>query len=198
MTPRIYDRLAAGISVALLLILAAGTYFLAQFSLRDTGPAVARALTHDPDYFVEHLVFTRINTHGDPVFRVSATRMLHYPDDQSSDFERPVLVSLDPEKPRVTVRADRGSTSADGKETVLTGNVVLVRDATANEPAMTIRTENATVYSETEVARTDQPVRIERGDSVLTGVGMEFNNAARSLRVDSRVQLTWQPPPPTR
>ncbi len=198
MTPRVYDRLAAGVSVALLLILAAGTYFLAQFSLRDTGPAVARALTHDPDYFVEDLVFTRINTQGDPVFRVSATRMLHYPDDQSSDFERPVLVSLDPEKPRVTVRADRGSTSADGKETVLTGNVVLVRDAGANEPAMTIRTESATVYSETEIARTDQPVRIERGDSVLTGVGMEFNNAARSLRVDSRVQLTWQPPPPTR
>lgn len=69
MTPRVYDRLAAGVSVALLLILAAGTYFLAQFSLRDTGPAVARALTHDPDYFVEDLVFTRINTQGDPVFR---------------------------------------------------------------------------------------------------------------------------------
>lgn len=198
MTPRVYDRLAAGISVTLLLILAAGTYFLAQFSLRDTGPTTARALTHDPDYFVEDVVFTRINTHGDPVFRVSATRMLHYPDDQSSDFERPVLVSLDPQKPRVTVRADRGSTSADGKETVLAGDVVLVRDAGANEPAMTIRTERATVYSETEIARTDQPVRIERGDSVLTGIGMEFNNAARSLRVDSRVQLTWQPPPPTR
>jgi len=196
--PRVYDRLAAGVSLALLLMLAAGTYFLAQFSLRDTGPAAARALTHDPDYFVEDLVFTRINAHGDPVFRVSATRMLHYPDDQSSDFERPVLVSLDPQKPRVTVRAERGSTSADGKETVLTGNVVLVRDAGANEPAMTIRTESATVYSETEIARTDQPVRIERGDSVLTGVGMEFDNAARSLRVDSRVQLTWQPPPPTR
>lgn len=198
MTPRLYDRLAASVSAALLLALAAGTYFLAQVSLRDTGPAAARPPTHDPDYFVEGLVFTRINSHGNPVFRVSASRMLHYPDDQSSDFERPVLVSLDPQKPRVTVRADRGSTSADGEETVLTGNVVLVRDAGADEPAMTIRTESATVYSETEIARTDRPVRIERGESVLTGVGMEFNNAARSLRVDSRVQLTWQPPPPTR
>ncbi|HMM52619.1 MAG TPA: LPS export ABC transporter periplasmic protein LptC [Burkholderiaceae bacterium] len=198
MTPRFHDRLAAGISIALLLALAAGTYFLAQTSLRDEGPAAARLLTHDPDYFVEDLVFTRINNHGAPVFRVSANRMVHYPDDESSDFEQPVMVSLDPEKPRVTVRADRGSTSADGAETVLTGNVVLVRDADAGEPRMTIRTESATVYSETEIARTDLPVRIERGDSVLTGVGMEFNNAARSLRVDSRVQLTWQPPPPTR
>ncbi|MCO5106835.1 MAG: LPS export ABC transporter periplasmic protein LptC [Burkholderiaceae bacterium] len=198
MTPRFYDRLAAGLSVTLLLTLAAGTYFLAQISLRETGPARAAALTHDPDYFVEDLVFTRMNSRGDPVFRVSATRMLHYPDDQSSTFESPVLVSLDPNDPRITLRADRGRTSAEGEETLLTGNVVMVRDATAREPAMTIRTESATIYSETEIARTDQPVRIERGDSVLTGVGMEFNNAARSLRVDSRVQLTWQPPPPTR
>lgn len=198
MTPRVYDRLAAGMSLALLLTLAAGTYFLAQMSLRETGPAVARDVAHEPDYFVEDLVFTRINTRGEPVFRVSAERMLHYPDDQSSTFDRPVMVSLDPANPRVTLRADRGRTSAEGEETVLSGNVVMVRDASASEPAMTIRTESATIYSETEIARTDQPVRIERGASVLTGVGMEFNNAARSLRVDSRVQLTWQPPPPTR
>lgn len=50
MTPRFHDRLAAGISIALLLALAAGTYFLAQTSLRDEGPAAARLLTHDPNF----------------------------------------------------------------------------------------------------------------------------------------------------
>ncbi len=198
MTPRFYDRLAAGLSMTLLLGLAAGTYFLAQISLRDATPVSARPVAHEPDYFVEDLVFTRINAKGAPAFRVSATRMLHYPDDQSSTFESPVLVSLDPDNPRITLRADRGRTTAEGEETVLTGNVVMVRAAAASEPEMTIRTESATVFSETEIARTDLPVRIERGDSVLTGIGMEFNNAARSLRVDSRVKLTWQPPPPTR
>ncbi|GMV03120.1 MAG: LPS export ABC transporter periplasmic protein LptC [Burkholderiaceae bacterium] len=198
MTPRLYDRLAAGVSVALLLILAGATWFLVQTSLLDAGPADARPPTHDPDYFVEDLVFTRINAHGHPVFRIAANRMVHFPDDRTSEFEHPVMVSLDPDRPRVTVRAERGSTDADGNETLLTGNVVLVREADAGEPAMTIRTDSATIYSETEIARTDRPVRIERGDSVLTGVGMEFNNAARSLQVESRVQLTWQPPPPSR
>jgi len=193
-TPRIYDRIAAALSMVLLLALAAGSYYLAQSSLRDTGTAATRGPTHEPDYFVEDVVFTRINASGEPVFRMSAQRMLHYPDDQSSAYDRPVLVSLDPAKPRVSLRADQGSSSAEGEETTLTGNVVLVRSETATEPAMTIRTERVTVYSETEIARTDLPVRIERGTSVLTGIGMEFNNAARSLKVDSRVQLTWQPP----
>lgn len=198
MTPRIYDRLAAALSIALLLALAAGTYFLAQTSLRDAVPAIARAPAHEPDYFVEEVVFTRINARGEPVFRVSADRLLHYPDDQSSVYDKPVLVSLDPEKPRIDLRADQGSSTADGEETLLTGNVVMIRAESATDPMMTIRTDSVTLYNETEIARTDQPVRIERGASVLTGVGMEFNNAARSLRVDSRVQLTWQPPPPSR
>ncbi|MCO5109123.1 MAG: LPS export ABC transporter periplasmic protein LptC, partial [Burkholderiaceae bacterium] len=64
MKPRLHDRLAAGFSVALLLALAAGTYYLAQTSLRDAGPAVARAPTHEPDYFVEDALFTRINARG--------------------------------------------------------------------------------------------------------------------------------------
>ena len=198
MKPRLHDRLAAGLSVALLLTLAAGTYYLAQTSLRDAGPAVARAPSHEPDYFVEDAVFTRINVHGDPVFRVSAERLLHYPDDESSAYEKPVFVSLDPQRPKLSLRADHGRSSADGEETLLTGNVVMVRSESATEPAMTIRTERVTIFSQTEIARTDAPVRIERGDSVLTGVGMEFNNAARSLRVDARVQLTWPPPPPPR
>lgn len=198
MTPRIYDRLAAALSVVLLLALAAGTYFLAQISLRDTLPAIARAPAHEPDYFVEDVVFTRINARGEPVFRVSADRLLHYPDDQSNVYDKPLLVSLDPEKPRIDLRADQGRSSADGEETLLTGNVVMIRAESATDPVMTIRTESVTLYNESEIARTDRPVRIERGASVLTGVGMEFNNAARSLRVDSRVQLTWHPPPPSR
>lgn len=198
MTPRIYDKLAAALSVTLLLALAAGTYYLAQTSLRDTTAGLARPPAHEPDYFVEDAVFTRINARGQPVFRMSAQRMLHYPDDQSTAYDKPVLVSLDPRKPRLSLRADRGQSSANGEETLLSGDVVMVRAATDAEPAMTIRTEAVTIYSETEIARTDLPVRIERGDSVLTGVGMEFNNAARSLRVDAGVRLTWQPPQQSR
>ena len=197
MKPRLYDRLAATLSAILLLALAGGSYYLAQVSLRGSASDVVRTVAHEPDYFVENAVFTRINTDGEPVFRISAERMLHFPDNDSTAYEMPVLVSLDPEKPRVTVRADRGRSSAAGEETLLEGNVVLVRTQTPTEPTMTIRTESVTVYSETEVARTDLPVRIERGQSVLTGVGMEFNNAARSLTVDSRVHLTWQPPQPS-
>jgi LPS export ABC transporter protein LptC len=61
-----------------------------------------------------------------------------------------------------------------------------------------VRTDHVIIYSDTEIAKTDRPVTIERGGSTLTGVGMEFDNSARSLTVDSRVRGTWQPAPRTR
>ncbi|MGD9945755.1 MAG: LPS export ABC transporter periplasmic protein LptC [Burkholderiaceae bacterium] len=195
MTPRLYDRLAAGLSLLLLLALAGATYYLAEIAMRQTGPGVERVLGHEPDYFVEGLVFTRINQRGDPVFRISAERMLHYADDDSTAYTKPVAVSLDPSKPRLTLRADEGSSDAGGNETHLHGNVIMERAATPSEPAMVATTEQLVLHSDTEIAVTDLPVRVVQGESVLTGVGMEFNNAARSLRVDSQVRITWQPRP---
>ncbi len=193
MRRRNWDQLAAGVSILLLAGLAAGTWYLAMQAQREESRVRVHAPAGEPDYFLDDPVFTRINVHGDPVYRISAQHLMHYPEDGSSVYQSPVLVSVDPATPRVTVRADQGRSNADGSQTVLTGDVVLVRAPTESEPQMTIRTEKATIFSDTQIAQSDQAVRIERGSSVLTGVGMEFDNAARSLKVDSQVTLTWQP-----
>lgn len=194
MRRRSWDNLAAGVSLVLLAGLAAGTWYLALLSDREEARASVRTPPGEPDYFLDDAVFTRINVNGDPVYRMSAQHLLHFPEDGTSVYRSPVLVSVDPARPRVTVRADQGRSNADGSQTVLTGDVVLVRAPTESEPQMTIRTEKVTIHSDTQIAQSDQPVRIERGSSVLTGIGMEFDNAARSLKVDSQVTFTWQPP----
>lgn len=198
MRRRNWDQLAAGVSILLLAALAAGTWYLALQAQREESRVRARAPAGEPDYFLDDAVFTRIDVHGDPVYRISAEHLLHFPEDGTSLYRSPVLVSVDPVHPRVTVRADQGRSNADGSQTVLTGRVVLVRAPTEREPQMTIRTEKVTIFSDTQIAQSDQPVRIERGSSVLTGVGMEFDNAARSLKVDSQVTFTWQPPQTSR
>lgn len=195
MNARAWDRFAATFSVLLLAVLAAGSYYLAEISRRMTLAPAASGVRHEPDYFVEKLVFTRVNAQGQPAFRLSAEQMLHYPDNQLAEYSRPSVVSLDPEKPTLRMVGDTGTSSADGIETHLRGNVVITRAATPTEPAMTVRTDHLVIFSDTEIARTDRPVTIERGTSTLTGVGMEFDNSARSLTVDSRVRGIWQPAP---
>lgn len=193
MKRRRWDQLAAGVSLLLLGILAAGTWYLAMLSARNGADRQVRTPPGEPDYFLEDAVFTRVGADGEPVYRISTRRLLHFPDDGTSTWRQPVLISVDPQKPRVTVHADQGRSNADGSHTVLTGDVVLVRAAMDDEPEMTIRTEEVSIDSTTGIARSEKAVRIERGHSTLTGTGMEFDNTARTLKVDADVVLTMQP-----
>jgi len=194
MFQRQYDRIAAGISIALLAGLAGVSYYLAEISSRMDRSAGASAPAHEPDYFVEGLALTRLNATGQPVFRMSADRMQHFPDDDSSEFVNPVLVSLDPARPLITLRAERGRATSGGEQTHLHDSVQLTRAAEGGRPALRVDTDYVLVLPQQDLARTDRPVRITHGDSSLTGIGMEFDNAARVLKVQSRVHGVWAAP----
>jgi lipopolysaccharide export system protein LptC len=194
MKQRLYDRFAAVLSVLLLAGLAATTYYLAELSSILRGPPAARRVTHEPDYFIEQFALTRMNLRGEPVFRMSAARLVHFPDDDSSEFTSPVLVSLDPARPLVTLRAERGRSTRDGEQTHLHDHVVMTRAPVGDRPELQVRTDYVLVLPNEDVARTDRPVAITYGASSLTGVGMEFNNAARVLNVRSQVRGVWAAP----
>ena len=194
MSPRTYDRLAAMMSVLLLVVLAGFTWYLAHVASGGGGGGPSRAAVHEPDYFVERFALTRLNARGEPVYRMSADRMEHFPDDDSSEFVKPHLVSLDPANPLVTVRALRGRATSAGIETHLYDDVRLTRAPFDDNPPLTIETDYVLLLSEEDIARTDRPVKITSGASTLTGVGMEFNNGLRRLDVQSQVRGTWVAP----
>ena len=119
MNPRLYDRLSAALSVGILAVLAAVSYYLVQLSDHFALLERARPSGHEADYVVEGLSLTRMNREGAPLFKLTADRMVHYGDDGSSELERPLLVSLDPDKALVRLSADRGQADATGQVTQL-------------------------------------------------------------------------------
>jgi lipopolysaccharide export system protein LptC len=197
MRSRLYDRIAAGISVLLLTVLGLFTYYLAQVNERQQAQAArARPPSGSPDYFVERLALLSMNERGEPSFRLEAKQMQHFAPADSTVFQAPVMVSLDPAQPRVTVSAARGRLIEGGDEVQLSGNVLVSRAGSAGTPPLRISTEFAVVLPGDDVIRTDQPVSVAQEGSVLEGIGMELNNRTRQLRVDSKVRVIWQAPPP--
>lgn len=198
MKRRTQDKLAATVALILLLALAAGTFYLAEITSRTGAEASTAAPGNEPDSFAEQIALIKVNRRGEAVFRMAAQRMWHYPVDGATAYEMPRLVSLDPSRPVTSVTADRARANRDGTVTVLEGDVVLSRAASGDDPELIVRTPSATLYSETEIARSTERVLIEHGDTRLTGIGMEFNNELRQLRVESEVRGVWVQPPPAR
>ena len=148
-------------------------------------------LRHDPDFIGEDFGVTKIGATGKPEYVLSAARMLHYPDDESTEVLAPRLVQRHDDAPPVVIRADRGTIAKSGAEASFHGNVVVLREAGRGKNELRVQTEYLQIVPDQDLARTDRAVVITEGRSRLTGVGMEFNNKTRQFALQSQVRGTF-------
>jgi lipopolysaccharide export system protein LptC len=173
--------------------LAALTLWLERMVEAPAG-GTPNALEHDPDFIVERFTATSLDKAGRPEHHLTARRMVHYPDDETTDLEEPRLVQYRAEGPPVRISAERGTVSRDGEEVRLYGNVLVVRDATKSRPPLQLETTYLQVFPKQDLARTPEAVVITEGESRLTGVGLEYNTRTRQLELKARVNGTFVRP----
>ena len=176
--------------LALMTSLALLTFWLERTVHED--PAAPQLRRHDPDYVVSNFTTTTYNRDGAVETVMSAQRMVHYPDDDTTELFLPRVVQAKPHQPRYSVRAERGQLSRDGDEIFLYGDVLLVRDASAEGPEARMTTEFLHVLRDRSLVRTDRAVKIVEGRRSLSGRGMEYNNASRELVLRADVVARFQ------
>jgi lipopolysaccharide export system protein LptC len=112
--------------LALVAALALLSFWLEQAGRVDAPhPSLRR---HDPDYVIDNLLIQNFDAAGRAVSTLSAAKMVHYPDDDSTELALPRVVDQKLNKPRMTLRADRGTMNQAGDEVFLYDNVLLVRE----------------------------------------------------------------------
>jgi len=187
-------RLSTTRMFPLLLMLAlAGLTFWLERTVREEEGAHPSLRRHDPDYVVDNLTHTRFNLQGRVESTLVAAKMIHYPDDDSTDLVAPHLVQTKPDEPRVTVSADRGALSQDGEEVFLYDNVLLVRDAGPDSGESRMRTSFMHVVQGHSIIRTDRDVVITEDNRVLKGRGMEYHTDTKELFLRERVRGRYEP-----
>jgi lipopolysaccharide export system protein LptC len=177
--------------LGVMLALALLTFYLERTVRDEDAPTALRR--HDPDYFVVNFTTTTYNGEGAVESVMSAERMVHYPDDDTTELFAPRMMQAKPREPRFSVSAERGQLSRDGDEIFLYGDVLLVRDASAERPEARMSTEFLHVLRDRSLVRTDRVVKIVEGGLSLTGRGMEYNNASRELLLRSDVVARFGP-----
>jgi lipopolysaccharide export system protein LptC len=177
--------------LALMLSLALLTFYLERTVREEETKPPARR--HDPDYIVTNFTTTTYNRDGLPLSVLSADKMVHYPDDDSTLLLAPRVQQTKPDEPRITVTAERGTLSADGAEIFLYDNVVLLREATAAQPAARMTTDFLHVLRERSLVRTHDVVTLVEDNRSLSGRGMEYNSDSRQLQLYADVVGRFEP-----
>ena len=199
------DRLTAWSPVLLLGGLAALTYWLDAQVQAPANPR-AGAPRHEPDMYIENFRAIALGPDGKPRQSISAARAQHFPDDQTSEFVAPRLHLTEPGRPALALTADRGTLSADRENALFTGNVRAEREAPDGGAAdgtpggrMTLTTESLRVDTKHERFETADPVTIAEPRGIIKGVGLEFDNLAKTARLKGQVSGTMEPrPAPTK
>lgn len=174
----------------LVLALALLTFWLERTVREEPAPTAQRS--HDPDYVVEGFAIADFDRAGSAASTLSATKMVHYPDDDSTELLAPRVVQSRSEQPRLTLSADRGTLSQDGAEVFLYGNVLLVRESAAGAPESRMQTSFLHVVRARSLVRTDREVRISEGGRALVGHGMEYDNESRQLSLHAQVRGNFE------
>lgn len=98
----------------------------------------------------------------------------HYINGDYSIFESPHFI-LHNKQGEWIIDAAKGKSINQNEKVTLWGNVTMVQPATKTSPMTTILTDHATIYPSKSYAKTDAYVTINRGHTVIEGLGATAN-----------------------
>ena len=189
------DRLIAWSPVFLLGAFAALTYWLnAQVQLG--GAAFDGSGRHDTDLYIEDFKAVSLDPEGNVRQSITARIARHFPDNDTTEFEAPLITFSEPGKPPVSITADRGMITGDQQNAYFTGNVKGTREAAAGERdkgPVVVTSEYLHVLPKEDKIETDKPVTISDPRGIINATGMEFDNKAKTFKFKSRVSGQLQP-----
>lgn len=184
------DRLTAWFPIALLAALAALTFWLDSY-VRPPENGPGSAARHDPDYIVDGLSAVRMDAEGSVKYSLSAERMVHYPDDDTTHLRRPTFVSYATAQAPVKVTAREGLVSSEGENIYFHDDVLVTRAPYAKRSELRMTTTYLHVVPDSSIAKTDRPVIITDANTTVHAVGLELNSETQVLRLLSRVKGTY-------
>jgi lipopolysaccharide export system protein LptC len=174
-------------------LLAGVTYWLLRLNMPPTPPATVGPKTHTPDYFADDFSISMLDQTGATQYRIRAKTMVHYEDDENTDTTEPAIRVFSPGNPEVTSTARRGVINGDASIVDLYDQAQILRAPGRGDPPMRADSEHFRFFVNDDVVQTEKPVKLQRGQSVMTGNGMVYNNTTREIRLLGQVRGTIAP-----
>lgn len=183
---------ASWLPLAIVAVMAAVAYWLNQLASQPL-PVNDAAFRHDPELIVDNLIATAFDQDGNPRYVLSAARMLHFTDDETTELTAPRFQHRSATAAPISAEAARGFISTRGEHVYLLDRVRLIRAATSGTPELVLTTDYLQITPEAEVMRTDRPVELRQGASSMRADHLLLDGKTRSLELKGNVKGVYEP-----
>lgn len=186
-------RIRAWLPLLPLLGLLGATYWLSLQAQPD--PTLPDGgMRHDPDSIVDNFSAIKLNEQGTPYFTMRATKMLHYPDNDSTTLDAPLITLLADGRAPLLASAKTGTILGKGDEMFLQDDVKVLREANDQHDQFAMQTEYLHIIPDQDVMRSDKLVTLTEARTTVRAIGMEMNNKTRSIKLLSQVRSEYALP----
>lgn len=145
------------------------------------------------EYVLEGLTYTLMSPQGRPKYRIVARTMTRYLDDRNTEFADPVFRLYRPGESPLEARADWAQLSRKKDRLVLKGDVIVDQPQTQARRAYTVKTSEALVLPDQEVATTDRPLTLYGTNFHIESIGGRINLRTQRAQFFKAVKGVYEP-----
>jgi lipopolysaccharide export system protein LptC len=187
-------RSAVLFPLLLLVFLAVLTFWINR-TVQPPAVRLDGSSRHDPDYIMKNFVTTQTDIKGDLRYKLAAVEMRHFPDDDTTELQRPRYTQFAIGKPYTQVEGLRGYVSSNGEEVRLVDNVKVTRQAFADKGEMTVETNYLKILPNQDLVTTESPVVIRQAPkTVIYATGMVYEKNKQTVTLLHKVRAHYEKP----
>jgi LPS export ABC transporter protein LptC len=181
--------------IAVLILLITGSAWMTVLTERSLHRTDHEKNTIDA-YFKDS-EYKQFNNLGQLILVMKAPYTTLHKKDNQLDAVNPMIKAYNNDKTYWLIQANHLSTQTKTHVSHLTGNVVIVKDATEKDPSVTVKTEELTLYPH-DRAVTDAPVTLWQGDGFqVHGTGCIIDLKTNTVQILSNADALLVPHSPT-
>ena len=186
-------RRGAALTLAFMLLLAGGSFWVLKQSQQPEQGANRQAARGLPDYTMHQFRYMSAGKSGASDYLVEGDKLSHYPDSNETVVQAFRMTRYDPNRPTMTLSSDSAKSNADRSEFRLYDHVVLRRPA-GTDDTLIVTSDYMLVLTKQELVKTDRPVQAQQGSTTLKGTGMIADSKQQTLALQNAVSATYLPP----
>ena len=154
----------------------------------------AEKSSRDSDFMMENFVSKQYNASGELHYKLSASRLTHYPHNQTALIESPLVNFYNDQQAPWVAKSRSGLLREESESLILSGQVTISQDPLpAEKLPWLIASEQLTLYPKQNTILTTAPVAISGEQQYISAIGMHANTQSQRIKLLKQVRGQHSP-----